>query len=149
LPDEHLLIIHDQLRKVYLYDVKEPCNPTLVLDASSGELGVAMVGSEKRTVISGGNGIYRFNLADPLVKVTSYFWSGVVENLAVDDTKELVAAAFGKEVAIFKIKTDGRFSLKEKYVTDPDYAGDLVFSKDGRLYVGSHGRISVVRTTAQ
>ena len=144
MSDERQLAIYSRSRGISLYEVKDPCKPTAIfLNASSDEFGPVLIGLSNKTVMSGVGGLCRFQLAEPAVKIFGYSWPAGSQYFSVNERLNVSAAVFDKNVAVFKNKPDGHFSLSGQYRFDQESLGDVFISDTGQIYMSGKGKLSV------
>jgi hypothetical protein len=145
--DEPLLAINADYSNISVFNVSEPCKPQPVLsDMQSKEIGSEMLGAEKLSVIArNSGGLFRFQLGNPPVKIAGYR-SQYPGRISINNRLHILAAVFGKEVALFKINNDGRFWLFGKFQLNTNQVSDVLVTDAGRVYMatwGEHGELLV------
>ncbi|MGZ5028689.1 MAG: ankyrin repeat domain-containing protein [Methylobacter sp.] len=142
--DAHQLAISSSSGGFSLYDVKNPCQPTAIFyNASSDEFGPNLVGLSDKTVMSGIGGLYKYQVAEPPTKLFGYSWPSGSQHFTVNERLNLLTAVFDKNVAVFKNKSNGRFTLIGQYRSDQERLGDVFISDAGRIYIGGKGNLRV------
>ena len=108
-----------------------------------------MFGTRNRTVITSGvssNGLYSYRLSDP-VKMTSS-WTGTVRHIALINKSGVIAAQFGKEIALARLDANNDFKPLSRYtIGDFKYIGGMALSNSGWLYVGNNERFITFKTS--
>ena len=141
-PDERLLLIHDQSRRLILFDVKDPCAPTRLSEFRTEDVGGSMFGAAGRTIVSGSSGgLQKFHITDALTRVAGYGAS--VSVFHVNPTTNSATAVMDKDVVVFRIKASGQFVLTDRFRPTSNYVGSVLQTDTGHVYMGWKGGLGV------
>jgi len=141
-PDEPLLLVDRSFGRLALYDVHDPCMPTLLSEIRNEEFNSRMVGGAGRTITTEGEGIKKFRWTDSLVRIARYEGSAYwfQENLKSGMAATVMAP---RDVVVFRIGSRGQFILSDRFQLDVDYPGGLFLADDGHVYIGWKGGLGV------
>lgn len=140
-PDEPLLLIHDQSRRLILFDVKDPCTPKRLSEIQTENVGGPMFGGPGKTIVSRSGGLQKFRIADALVRVTGYEAS--VGAFHVNATTGSSTVVINKDVAVFRTKPNGQFVLTDRFRPTADNVGSVLQTNTGYIYMGWKGGLGV------
>ena len=140
-PDEPLLLIQDQSRRLILFDVKDPCTPTRLFENRNESVGGPMFAGAGRTVFSGSSGLQKYRITDSMERVTGY--EANVGAFHVNPTTGISIAAIDKAVAVFRTKPNGQFVLTDRFRLVADNIASVLQTNTGRIYVGWKGGLGV------